>query len=60
LTEKSVTTIVTGRRSGHVIRQKRCHPVGPVDRRRLVQLRIDGLQAGQEGDRIEGHPAPDV
>ena len=29
MTEKSVTTIVTGRSSGQVIRQKRCQALAP-------------------------------
>jgi len=29
MTENSVTTIVTGKTSGHVIRQNRCQPLAP-------------------------------
>jgi len=51
---------------GHRQEQRPCHvPKAlpgprPVDRRGLVQFGADGLQPGEQGDRIERHTAPDV
>jgi hypothetical protein len=52
--------MVTGSSSGQVMCQNRCHGLAPSMAAGLVEFRTDGLQAGEQADGEERHPAPDV
>ena len=49
-----------GRSIGSVTRRKRCSPLRAVDPRRVEQLLRHALEAGEEVQRPEPEPAPDL
>ena len=54
------TSAKTGRSSGSVIRQNDFHSVAAVHRGRLVDVRRDRLQPGEDQQRGVAHVPPDV
>ena len=60
MTENRVTIRMIGRSSGKVTIAEALPAAGAVDRRRLVEFGRHRLQPGEQGDAVEGQPAPGV
>ena len=60
MVRKMTATAITGASPGSVMAQNCCHQPSAVQRRRLVVLRVERCEPGQQDEEHEGRPLPDV